>query len=68
LLLFIVVVVAYVISAVVGLIIGSISMAVAGPGGIPLVEHFFTALTGSALGVVVLALEAALYRHLQHQG
>lgn len=65
-LLLIVLLVAQVIMAVVSIVVGTIALA-AGPDGVPLVEHFFAALTGSALAVTVLALEAALYRHLQSQ-
>ena len=41
--------------------------ALAGPEGVPLVQTFVSALTGSVLGVIILALEAAVYRHLVGQ-
>lgn len=67
-LLLIVLLVVQIIMAVVNLIVGIASTLFAGPEGIPIVQHFFSALTGSALGVMILALEASLYRHLQAQG
>jgi Membrane domain of glycerophosphoryl diester phosphodiesterase len=66
-LLLIVLLIVQIIMAVVGLTVGIICALIAGPQGIPIVQHFFSALTGSALGVTMLALEAALYRHLQAQ-
>lgn len=66
-LLLIVLLVVQIIMAVVGLTVGIICALIAGPEGIPIIQHFFGALTVSTLGVTILALEASLYRHLQHQ-
>jgi hypothetical protein len=66
LLFFMIMLVAYIAIGVIDMIIGIIC-SLAGPEGIPLVQTFVSALTGSALGVVILALEAAVYRHLQQQ-
>lgn len=63
----IVMLVAFVGLGVINLIVGTICALLAGPQGVPLVETFFSALTGTVFGVTVLALEAALYRHLQRQ-
>lgn len=66
LLFFIIMLVAYIAIGVIDMIVGIICT-LAGPQGIPLVQTFASALTGSAFGVIILALEAALYRHLQRQ-
>lgn len=66
LLFFMIMLVAYISMGVIDMIVGIICT-LAGPEGIPLVQTFVSALTGSALGVVVLALEAAVYRHLAKQ-
>ena len=66
LLFFMIMLVAYISMGVIDMIVGIICT-LAGPQGIPLVQTFVSALTGSALGVVILALEAAVYRHLAKQ-
>jgi hypothetical protein len=48
-------------------VIGIVCTAIAGPEGVPLVQTFVSALTSSTFGIVILALEAAVYRHLQDQ-
>ena len=66
LLFFTIIIVAYISTGVIDIIVGIIC-SLAGPEGVPLVQTFVSALTGSALGVVILALEAAVYRHLAKQ-
>jgi hypothetical protein len=66
LLFFLIMLVAFISIAVIDLIVGIICTS-AGPDGVPLVQTFISALTGSVLGVVVLALQAAVYRHLKQQ-
>jgi hypothetical protein len=67
LLFLIVMVVAYISIGVADLAIGTICKLIAGPTGVPLVQSFVSALTATALSVTILALESALYRHLQRQ-
>ena len=67
LLFFMIMLIAYISMGVIDMIVGIICT-LAGPAGIPMVQTMVSALTGSALGVVILALEAAVYRHLQQQG
>jgi hypothetical protein len=67
LLFFMIMLVAYIAMGVIDMVVGIIC-SLAGPEGVPLVQTLVSALTGSALGVVVLALEAAVYRHLAAQG
>lgn len=67
LLFLIVMLVAYVSIGVADLAVGTICKLIAGPEGVPLVQTFVSSLTATALSVTILALEAALYRHLQRQ-
>lgn len=67
LLFFMIMLVAYISMGVIDMVIGIVCTTVAGPQGVPLAQTLVSALTGSALGVVVLALEAAVYRHLAKQ-
>jgi hypothetical protein len=67
LLFFIVFLVGSVSIGVIDLVIGSVCKLIVGPEGIPLVQHLVSALTGTILSVTTLALQAALYRHLQRQ-
>ena len=66
LLFFMIMLVAYISMGVIDMIVGIICT-LAGPEGIPLVQTFVSAATSSALGVIILALEAAVYRHLATQ-
>ena len=66
LLFFMIMLVAYISMGVIDMIVGIICT-LAGPEGVPLVQTFVSAFTGSILGFVVLALQAAVYRHLQQQ-
>jgi hypothetical protein len=59
--------VGYISVGVVNMLVGIICAAIAGQGGVPLVQSGVGALAGSIFAVVMLALEAALYRHLQPQ-
>jgi hypothetical protein len=58
---------AYISIGVADLVVGTICKLLAGPEGVPLVQTFVSALTATALSVTILALQAALYRHLQRQ-
>ena len=66
LLFFMIMLIAYISMAVIDLIVGIICT-LAGSEGVPLVQTFVSAFTGSILGVVILALQAAVYRHLTKQ-
>ena len=68
LLFFMIMLIAYISMGVIDMVVGIICTAIVGPEGVPLVQTFVSALAGSILGVVVLALEAAVYRHLAKQG
>lgn len=59
--------VGYISVGVVNMLVGILCSAIAGQGGVPLVQSGVGALVGSIFAVVMLALEAALYRHLQPQ-
>jgi hypothetical protein len=67
LLFLIVMLVAYISIGVADLAVGTICKLIVGPEGVPLVQTLVSALTATALSVTILALEAALYRHLQRQ-
>ncbi len=67
LLIFMIMLVALIAMGVIEMIIGILCTTVAGPDGIPLLQTLVSALTASIFGVVVLALEAAVYRHLMRQ-
>jgi hypothetical protein len=60
--------VAYISIMVTNLIIGTICALIAGPDGVPLIETLFSAMTETGLSLVILTLQASLYRHLQRQG
>jgi hypothetical protein len=67
LLFLIIMLVAYISMGVIDVVVGIICTAIAGPEGVPLVQTLVSAITGSVLGVIILALEASVYRHLQRQ-
>ncbi len=66
-LLVVVTLVAQVIMAVISLLVGTLCALIAGPEGIPIVQHFVRALTATGLGVTLLALQSALYLSLREQ-
>jgi hypothetical protein len=59
--------VGYISVGVINMLVGILCSAIAGQGGVPLVQSGVGALAGSIFAVVMLALEAAIYRHLQPQ-
>lgn len=67
LLFLIVMLVAYITMAVVNLAVGMICILIAGPEGVPIIQTLVGALTEAIFSIIILALQAALYRHLQRQ-
>ncbi len=52
---------------VVQIIIGLLMQLIGGKGGVPFVEMGFSALVGTIINIVIIALTVALYRHLSAQ-
>jgi hypothetical protein len=67
LLFFIVFLIGSISAGVLNLIIGIACRLVMGPEGLPFVESFVLALGSTVIAVVMLALEAAVFLHLQRQ-
>ena len=67
LLFFTIMLVAFISISVIDVVVGTLCKLIVGPEGVPLVQHFVSALTGTLLSVTILALQAAIYRHLQRQ-